>query len=1000
MRGSLVLEEILQTTVNQLHEALKVSRCLIFRPDSENHLVIHHVSETTKEGESLLGIQCDFYNHYHSQLAKGSALVLPRIEQSLGSDIEKLAQKCSIKSIAIMPLIYKQSYIGGISLHECDREREWTADEMVFLKAIADHCAIAIHQAELYQRVQNELRERQKAEQALRMSEQLFRQLAENIHQAFFVRDPQQDKILYLSPAHAEICGVKSEVFYEQPRAFLNIIHPEDRQRINTCMAEEVNAPLFNEEYRIIRPDGEIRWVCTSAFPLRNDRGEVYRITGIIEDITERKQAELALKEQQQFLRTVIDTNPNLIFVKDRDSKFTLVNQACADIYNTTPEEMIGKTDDELNLVRAETDQFQRDDLEVMTTWQTKFIPQEPITTATGEIRWLQTIKKPLFSPDGKVRQVLGVATDITERVQAEKKLEERERVFCAIFNNTFQFTGLLTPDGILLEANQTVLDFAGLQTSDVIGKPLWSAGWWTKSKETQKRLQKAIATAARGQFVRYEEDVLGVGDTIATIDFSLKPVFDQNNQVVMLIPEGRNITELKQAKLERDRFFNYSTDLMVLFNLQGEFQLVNPAWEKTFNYSQSELQGKHYSQFIHPDDLEISDSIIPKKVVKSITIIGGENRYMCQDGTYKWVSWNCVPFPKENVIYAFGRDITEQKQAEAALRESEARFRALSECSPVGIFMADIEGFSTYTNPRCQAICGFSFTEGLEYGWLNFVHPEERQWVATNFSNYTINRRESFCEYRFLHKDGTIHWVQVRTAPLFLAENQLIGFVGTIEDITESKQAQEQLQSSLQEKEILLKEVHHRVKNNLQIIYSLLDLQSQQIQDSHTLEMFHASKNRIKSMALIHERLYQSENMARINFADYINTLANYLQQAYAIAPYQITLKLDLEPILLNIDTAIPCGLIINELVGNAFKHAFPENTKGTILIQLKSLNGRINLQIQDNGFSSCNLSSSGQNTLGIKLVKILVKQLEGEIEIEQTQGTTFKIQFSELEY
>lgn len=218
--------------------------------------------------------------------------------------------------------------------------------------------------------------------------------------------------------------------------------------------------------------------------------------------------------------------------------------------------------------------------------------------------------------------------------------------------------------------------------------------------------------------------------------------------------------------------------------------------------------------------------------------------------------------------------------------------------------------------------------------------------------------------------------------------------------DITEQKLAEGALRASLREKEVLLQEVHHRVKNNLQVISSLLDLQSQNLTDQKTLEMLRQSYNRIKSMALIHEKLYQSASLERINFADYIETLIHYLLHSYTIDAKQIAVKINIENIFLNIDTAIPCGLIINELVSNALKYAFLKKTEGLIEINL-NLNSeqKFILIVKDNGVGlPKNLNFQKVTTLGLQLVKILTEQLEGEIELYQNQGTEFRIQFYEI--
>jgi PAS domain S-box-containing protein len=218
--------------------------------------------------------------------------------------------------------------------------------------------------------------------------------------------------------------------------------------------------------------------------------------------------------------------------------------------------------------------------------------------------------------------------------------------------------------------------------------------------------------------------------------------------------------------------------------------------------------------------------------------------------------------------------------------------------------------------------------------------------------------------------------------------------------DITERKQAEAQIQASLREKEVLLQEIHHRVKNNLQVISSLLDLQSQQIENSMMLEVFRESQNRVKSMALVHEKLYQSKNFAKINFAEYTKSLLNYLLKAYELRSGKVALEIDIDEITLNIDTAIPCGLIINELVSNALKYAFPDNQAGSIRIHLHAEGDRdFTLTIQDNGVGlPLDWDIKNVKSLGLQLVKVLTKQLKGTLEIDRTLGSQFRVKFSEL--
>ncbi|QHG16321.1 PAS domain S-box protein [Nostoc sp. ATCC 53789] len=218
--------------------------------------------------------------------------------------------------------------------------------------------------------------------------------------------------------------------------------------------------------------------------------------------------------------------------------------------------------------------------------------------------------------------------------------------------------------------------------------------------------------------------------------------------------------------------------------------------------------------------------------------------------------------------------------------------------------------------------------------------------------------------------------------------------------ELVQRQKAQVKLKNALAEKEVLLKEVHHRVKNNLQIVSSLLQLQSQTLKDPEAIKVLRESQNRIESISLIHKNLYTSANIGQIDVADYISNLAASLLISYQIWPDRITLETDIDSVNLNVDQAIACGLVINELISNALKHAFPNQQVGTISIALRNINNSIEMTIQDNGIGlPANLDWTNTDSLGLSLVYDLVtEQLEGNITLERNHGTGFKIKFKQL--
>ncbi|MDO9527661.1 MAG: histidine kinase dimerization/phosphoacceptor domain -containing protein, partial [Syntrophales bacterium] len=287
----------------------------------------------------------------------------------------------------------------------------------------------------------------------------------------------------------------------------------------------------------------------------------------------------------------------------------------------------------------------------------------------------------------------------------------------------------------------------------------------------------------------------------------------------------------------------------------------------------------------------------------------------------------------------------------------------------------------------------------------LNVLFPEESRNESLNRIEHTLKGEYwQSVEIPILLKDGNVRTVLWNSANIYTEDGTTI--IATIAqgiDITERKEAERKVERSLREKEVMLKEIHHRVKNNMQVISSLLNLQAGHIKDEQALELFKECQSRVRTMALVHERLYQAEDLASIDFADYIRSLTGNLRRMYMIDPDIIKLNIYAEDVFMDINTSIPCGLIINELVSNTFKHAFPEGREGEVSITLTEdkVDKRYTLIVSDDGVSfPGDLDFRETETLGMQLVNILTEQLHGTIEIDRSGGTSFKIIFKAQEY
>jgi PAS domain S-box-containing protein len=353
----------------------------------------------------------------------------------------------------------------------------------------------------------------------------------------------------------------------------------------------------------------------------------------------------------------------------------------------------------------------------------------------------------------------------------------------------------------------------------------------------------------------------------------------------------------------------------------------------------------------------------------------------------------------------------TERKRAEEALRESEEDLKAIFNSVGDGIALMNTRGKVIKINQRIIEIGGYTEDEiiGKRLALFKMFPPQSLAKILSNFAKLIAGQQVPPFDVEVYAATGEKLDVELRGS-LLRKKGKVAGMIGVMRDITERKRAEEQIKASLKEKEVLLKEIHHRVKNNLQVIFSLLYLQSKNIQDRQTFEMFQESQNRVRSMALVHERLYQSQDLARVDFAEYVRSLANHLFRSYGVNTDVIKLKINVDDVFLGVDTAIPCGLIINELVSNSLKHAFPPPLSSLphagrreggceVRIELRADDGQLTLMVSDNGVGfPQGLDFRDTGSLGLQLVNTLVEQIEGTIELDRSDGTAFRIAFAEL--
>ena len=331
------------------------------------------------------------------------------------------------------------------------------------------------------------------------------------------------------------------------------------------------------------------------------------------------------------------------------------------------------------------------------------------------------------------------------------------------------------------------------------------------------------------------------------------------------------------------------------------------------------------------------------------------------------------------------------------ALRESEERFRATFELAGVGIAQVSLKGRFIRLNRRLCDITGYTPEELKKLTFQEITYPEDlaadleyvRQILAGEIDRYSM-------EKRYIHKDSSVIWVNLTVS---LVPDELRGekhFIVVVEDISTRKTAEATVKTSLEEKEVLLREIHHRVKNNMQVISSLLSLQAANIEDARLHQLFQESQSRVRAMALIHEILYDADDLSSIDLSTYVSRLAASLTRMYGADAGQVRLNVESEDATLRIDDMVPCGLAISELVSNSMKYAFPDGREGEIDLRVTSTpEGGVKLVVRDDGVGlPAELDIRTTSSMGMGLVVGLVeKQLGGQLELDRTQGTCFTI-------
>ncbi len=1095
----------------------------------------------------------------------------------------------------------------------------------------------------------------------LKEDQVIFKHLIENLSEIFYVSDPRKPEIIYMSDAYEKVFGEPAKSIFSNPVSYLDYIVNEDHGKAYRALSKQRNGIATDYTYRIKRSDGKIRYLHERAFPVKDDSGNVFRVIGIAEDITEGIESgeELSLSEYRY--RSIFESSAVSMWESDYSEVFRLLNELkeqglsnyrkyfidhpefvdeCYDkikVVNVNPQTIkIFKAENKAFLVdnfkkirtpeylsvffellivlanggrhfEAEYElkkftgepvhiysilSFPEDDApyrytvtsliditerkitesalseseqrfrvmadiapvfiwtagvdkgfyyfnkpwldfrkrniedEIGYNWMKGIHPLDlpsfketfeesfharkefqieyRVKRFDGEYRWILNHGVPRYSTDGIFQGYIGSGMDITERIKNEVELSkslEREQKALFQTEQVQRKLEFLAEASIILNSSlnyiETIQSLARLLTPVI-------CDWFAVDILNEDKLERLVVyhkdhskiqhainlqkkyppnlNAATGvpnvirtgkselyrdlsdEFLKANTDeelfniymelglksiiivplsvrnkVLGT-ITLCTAESErtytesdLKFAEDIAYRAAIAIENARlfrkieelnknlertNRQQLEEIKIRKkiekelreseERFrliTENSNDFISLLDENDFFLYANPAITKVLGYSDYELVGKiSPNQLVHPEDKELTKSYGNHSII--------ELRFRRKDGAYVWVESSSlkVNYHGKKIIVRISRDITERKRIENERIKLYAQLEA--QRSRIDNLIANVPGVvweawgepdnpdqkMDFVSEYVEKLLGYTVEEWLNTPnfWLKIVHPDDRENAVKEAKYKFENKKAGINRFRWMAKDGREIWVESQSACICDDNGKVIGMRGVNMDITEQIKFEQQLSASLKEKEILLKEIHHRVKNNMQVISSLLSLQSKNIPDRRVQEIFDESRNRIRSMALIHEKLYQSKNLFEIDFYSYVVDLINNLMISYGIRGKDIRSKINIENICFDIDSAITLGLIINELASNSFKHAFKEYKGGIFEVAVVKQNDNYILKVKDNGAGIPeNLDIKKSKSLGLQLVQTLIEQLYGTCEMHNNGGTEVILNF-----
>jgi PAS domain S-box-containing protein len=819
------------------------------------------------------------------------------------------------------------------------------------------------------------------------------------MREGIIVADAETREFVYTNSAMCRMLGYSEKELLALTPADL---HPPDlasfvEARFAAVVAREIEAV---NGIPMLRKDGATFSSDISASPVTIHGRDC--IIGVITDITGREEAEQKLRESEEYLRLALFASGQGTWDHDVEAGTTVVSAEFASMLGyehagfhenmSSISQRLHPQDRER--VFAAYEAYLRGDLP---RYQEEF----RLRTSSGAWKWILSTGMIVGrDAEGRPLRMIGTHIDIDWRKEAEAKLRESEERYRRLHDSMADAFVEVDMTGRIVDSNRAYRDMLGYtaeELSQLTSVDLTPEGW----HDFEARIvAEQILPLERSDV--YEKEYRRKDGAVFPVELRTFLLKDRSGAAAGMWAIVRDISERQRLVRElviKEQAMASAISGIAMAGMDAKLIYANEAWLRMHGYDAAgQVLGTTFSGHL-ADSAEVTAAL---DIYRAQGWWSGELLRRRRDGSLfpAAVAANMVfnAAGEPICMMASCQDITERKRAEELVRDSEARLREAQQIAQVGSWELDlVENRLLWSDEvfRIFEIDKEAFGAAYE-AFLKLVHPEDRENVDTAYRRSLEVREPYEITHRLVMQDGRVKHVRERGRSDYGVDGQPVRSVGTVQDITALQDAEGRIRAQLREKEVLLREIHHRVKNNLQIVSSLLHLQSAASKDPGVVKLFEDSRRRVNTMASVHDILYQSPDLDRVAIPSYIEKLVSALRATHAQLGPDIQVVTQVSVPYLDLQCAVPCGLIVSELTTNAFKYAFERREKGTILILLReTAPGQLRLTVQDDGCGMPKDTSGATEGFGLHLVRLLAGQIGGSLEISSGPGTELSVTF-----